>query len=144
MMAGCDADLRLNHAAQASARVELGPVLTSLPPLNPSHRAVTSSRIMNQVFWPWVRLENRRDRAGTWISVGAPAISLFNNAPRRRPPRLVLERGRPSSAASLAEPRCLHINMMNKQNPPVPTDKCVTKLARRGQYPMIVVSIIRH
>ncbi len=108
MMAGCDADLRINHAAQASARVELGPVLTSFPPLNPSHPAVTSSRGYESSVLAWVRLENRRDRAGTWVSVGAPAISL-SKAPRRRPPRLVLEHARPSSAASLTGPRCLQL-----------------------------------
>src|ERR1700682_1748957 len=63
------------------------------------------SGLDSQVFLPWVRLEKRCDRAGTWIiRRRACDLSLIKSATSKA--AVPTERAAPSSAASLTEPRC--------------------------------------
>ena len=105
MTARCDADPPPADIARMPPGVPLGPRHTVVPPLGLAHRAVTIQSLQRKMNTPWVRLEKRRDRAGTWINTLARLRPLSKCATSK----VVVphpERAKPSSAASLTEPRC--------------------------------------
>ncbi len=123
MMANCDADLLPADAAQKSTGTDLGLTLRLLSPNCPSHLAVTIQTTVKRTTLGSVR-DELRPSGNLGRRRRACDLSLLNNAPRRRSQRLVLEHARPSTAASLTEPRCLHVQVNAPESARGTTRRC--------------------